>query len=407
MGQNLDKEWQAWQNFRMEDIKRQLLPFLNDHVSKKRKSLLLLGPRQTGKSCLLKSLNPDISINLAKESEYQKHLKNPALIEQIVIPLSLKKGGSVFIDEIQRIPEMMNTVQSLIDDHKNIVFLLSGSSPRKLKKKEINLLPGRIFSHQLFPLSFWELKEKFDLDKCLSRGSLPEIYTADYGPELLSEYIDGYLREEIMAEALVKNVASFSRFIDLAAAGAWQELNYSKWASDSEIPKETIRRYMDILSETLLIHRIPGFTDISSSRKAIQKEKFLFFDIGVRNGILGIQNNQFTPDILGHLFEQWIVLQVLILNSYKKKKWNLFYYRDEKHVEVDLIIAMNKKIMAIEIKWSDKYKSSWRESLDSFADQMDKRNVEKIILYRGNRVLKDGDTNIIPFEKFLTELDEV
>ena len=275
----------------------------------------------------------------------------------------------------------------------------------KPKKKEINLLPGRIFSHQLFPLSFWELKKNFDLSKCLTKGSLPEIYTTDYGSELLSEYIEGYLREEIMAEALVKNIGSFSRFIDLAAEGSWQELNYSKWASDSEIPKETIRRYMDILSETLLIHRIPGFTDITSSRKAVQREKFLFFDIGVRNGILGIHNNKFTPDQLGHLFEQWIVLQILIINSYKKMKWNLYYYRDDKNVEVDIIIEMNKKIYAIEIKWSDKYKSSWKNSLDAFVQQNPKKPVEQIIIYRGNRTLKDGTTKIIPFENFLMELD--
>lgn len=387
------------------EITRQITPLLKDHIAKKHKSLLLLGPRQTGKSSLLKSLKPDISVNLAKESEFQAHLKSPQLIEQIVSPLSQGKGGIIFIDEIQRIPEMMNTIQSLIDDHKNIVFLLSGSSPRKLRKKEINLLPGRIFSHQLFPLSFWELQKKFNLTKCLSRGSLPEIYLADYGSDLLSEYIDGYLREEIMAEALVKNVASFSRFIDLAAAGSWQELNYSKWASDSEIPKETIRRYMDILSETLLIHRIPGFTDIIGPRKAVQKEKFIFFDIGVRNGILGIQNNKFTPPQLGELFEQWLVLQILTINSYKKKKWNLFYYRDNKNIEVDIIIEMDKKLLALEIKWGEKYKSQWRDSLDEFTLQRPKKPVEQIIIYRGDRTLKDGATRIIPFEKFLAELD--
>jgi predicted AAA+ superfamily ATPase len=386
------------------EIQRQLRPILFDHISKKHKSLLLLGPRQTGKSFLLKSLKPDLSINLAKESEYQDHLKHPDLIEKIVIPLTEGKGGVVFIDEIQRIPEMMNTVQSLIDDHKNIVFLLSGSSPRKLRKKEINLLPGRIFSHQLFPLSFWELQKNFDLLKCLTRGGLPEIYLASYGPDLLSEYIDGYLREEIIAEALVRNVAGFSRFVDLAAAGSWQELNYSKWASDSEIPKETIRRFMDILSETLLIHRIPGFTELNSSRKVIQKERFLFFDIGVRNGILGIQNNKFTPDQLGHLFEQWIVLQLITLNSYKKKKWNLYYYRDDKKTEIDVIIETDLKIMAIEVKWAEKYKPSWKIPLQTFADQKPNKPVELIVLYRGPRRLKDDLVTIVPYEQFLKEL---
>ncbi|MEQ1664627.1 MAG: ATP-binding protein, partial [Bdellovibrionales bacterium] len=353
------------------------------------KSLLLLGPRQTGKSYLLKSISPDLKINLAKESEFQAHLKNPQTLELTVAPLIDTTGGVIFIDEIQRIPEMMNTIQALIDDNKNIVFLLSGSSARKLKKKEINLLPGRIFYHQLFPLSIWELQgdtNHFDLEKCLTRGSFPEIYFAEYGPALLSEYIDSYLREEIIAEALVRNVASFSRFIDLSAAGAWQELNYSAWASDSEIPKETIRRYVDILSETLLIYRIPGFTAIKSQRKAIQKEKFLFFDIGVRNAILKIHNNKFTLDQLGQLFEQWVLLQLIAWNSYTKNHWKFYYYRDDKKTEVDLIVETENKIIAIEVKWSNNYKSSWKSSLEEFAAQKPLKNtVELIILYRGQK----------------------
>lgn len=374
-----------------------------DHISKKHKSLLLLGPRQTGKSYLLKSLSPDLYINLAKESEYQSHLKNPDLLEKEVLPLVEKKGGVVFVDEVQRIPELMNTIQALIDDHRNIIFLISGSSPRKLKKKEINLLPGRIFSHELFPLTYWELKENFNLIKCLTIGSLPEVYLANYGPELLGEYINGYLREEIIAEALVRNIASFSRFIDLAAASSWQEVNYSALASDSEIPKETIRRYLDILSETLLVHRISGFNQIQSSRKAIQKEKFLFFDIGVRNGILGIQNNKFETQELGTLFEQWMILQIISFNSYFKKKWNLYYYRDDKKTEIDLLIEAETKVLAIEIKWSEKYRSEWKEPLETFSTLYLKKPVELVVLYRGLRKLKDEKVSIVPFQDFLKE----
>jgi predicted AAA+ superfamily ATPase len=124
----------------------------------------------------------------------------------------------------------------------------------------------------------------------------------------------------------------------------------------------------------------------------------------VRNGILGIQNNKFTPDVLGQLFEQWIVLQIITLNSYKKSKWNIYYYRDEKHVEVDIIIEMSDKIMAIEVKWAEVYKSSWKDSLEAFVMQKTKKPVEQIIIYRGERVLHDGDTRILPFEKFLKEL---
>lgn len=388
-------------------IERTLKAKLLDHIQKKHKSLLLLGPRQTGKSFLLKSLNPDLIINLAKESEYQEHIKDPSLIEKMILPYTKKKGGVIFVDEVQRIPEMMNTIQYLIDDYKNIVFLLSGSSPRKLKKKEVNLLPGRLFSHQLFPLSYWELGDEFNLIKCLTLGSLPEIYLEHYGPDLLLEYIDGYLREEIKAEAVVRNIASFSRFVDLAAVSSWQEINYSQWASDSEIPKESLRRYMDILSDTLLVHRIPGFTQIKSQRKTVQKEKYLFFDLGVRNGILKMHNNKFTPDDLGHLFEQWIVLQIIIFNSVYKKNWKIFYYRDDKKTEVDLIIETSKNIYAIEIKWAQTYKEIFKLPLEDFYRQIGKKDTELIILYRGKKELEDKKIKVSPYQNFLDKLTEL
>lgn len=384
------------------EILRTLQAFLGDRVQKQKKSILLLGPRQTGKSSLLKKIKPGLVINLARESEFRDHLQDPALLEKQIKPLA-KKRTVIFVDEIQRIPEMVNTIQAIIDDYKNILFLLSGSSARKLKKNEINLLPGRIFSFELYPLSYWELEDHFDLKKTLSIGSLPEIYLEDYGPDLLEEYIDTYLREEIIAEALVRNIASFSHFLNLAASISWQELNYSQLASDSEIPKETLRRYLDLLSETMIIKKIPGYTQINSSRKAVQKEKFIFFDIGVRNGILRIHKNKMTDDQLGPLFEQWIILQTIIFNSYCKKKWQFFYYRDDRKTEIDLIIETSAGLYAIEIKWSEKYRTQWLEPLKTFRN-LHKKKVLPIIVYRGTRQLEEEGVSILPFEEFLREL---
>ena len=152
---------------------------------------------------------------------------------------------------------------------------------------------------------------------------------------------------------------------------------------------------------------IPGFTQIRRSRKAIQREKFLFFDIGVRNGILRVQNNRFTAEQYGPLFEQWIILQILTYRSYHKMNWNLFYYRDEKKVEVDLILETPEKIYAIEIKWKDKYISSWKSPLLAFAEQNPKKPVELMILYRGHRTLKDEGVSITPFTKFLNEIERI
>lgn len=386
------------------EILRTLQSFCEERVRKQKKSILLLGPRQTGKSSLLKKIKPDLVINLARESEFRAHLQDPDLLEKQIKPL-IKKQSIIFVDEIQRIPELINTIQAIIDDYKNVHFLLSGSSARKLKKNKVNLLPGRIFSFEMYSLSYWELEDQFDLKKILSIGSLPEIYLESYGPDLLEEYIDTYLREEVIAEALVRNIANFSHFLNLAASISWQELNYSQLASDSEIPKETLRRYLDILSETMIIKKIPGYTQVKFSRKAVQKEKIIFFDIGVRNGILGIHKNKMTEDQLGPLFEQWIVLQIIIFNSYYKKKWKFFYYRDDRKTEVDLILETDYAIYAIEMKWSEKYRTQWLKPLKIF-QSLHKKKVLPIIVYRGSRRLEEDGVSIFPFKEFLEGLKD-
>ncbi len=379
-----------------------------DDIRDKGKSVLLLGPRQTGKSSLLKQMKPNFIINLAREQEFQTHLKDPSLLEKIVLSaIEENQGILILIDEIQRIPGMLNTVQAIIDDNPGILFLISGSSARKLRKSEVNLLPGRLFSYQMFPLTYWELGPHFDLLKCLSRGSLPEIYLASYGPELLREYISSYLREEIIAEALVRNIAGFSHFLDLAALSSWGELNYSKLASDSEIPKETIRRYVDILTETLIIHRVQGYQNPVAERKVLQREKYLFFDVGVRNAILGTLEVNKNPIELGSLFEQWFVLQILTFNSYHKKKWSLSYYRDSGKLEIDLIIETQNCIYAIEIKWGEKFRTDWLRSLLDFSKFKQAKPVTSLLVYRGALKLKDKGVLIFPYTEFLDRLEKL
>ncbi len=370
------------------------------------KSILLLGPRQTGKSTLLRQLRPTREIRLSDEAVFRAHLKDPSLLAALVQALPV--GSVVLIDEIQRIPSLLNTVQSLQDDPElKVQFLLTGSSARKLKRGAVNLLPGRLFRCMLFPLTYWELQSqstaRWDLERALRFGLLPEIFTADYGPELLSHYVESYLREEIQAEAVVRQVASFARFLDLAAHRSGQEINYSALASDSEIPKETLRRYFDILEDTLLIHRIPGFTEVTSSRKALQREKILFFDTGVRNAILGIQNNVLSSVQMGELFEQWLITQVLALQSYQKKGWKLHYYRDDLKNEVDLVVdrGPDQALLAIEIKYAQKFDSKDLRGLHAFEKAIAPRKVTRVLVYRGDVAQVRGDVRVLPYTEFL------
>ena len=384
-------------------IQRTISSILKEQLSKTKKSILLLGPRQVGKSTLLLQFNPSVSINLADEGQYRDHLRDPGLLRRLVEGATGK--GPILIDEVQRYPSMLNTVQALVDE-KRRSFLLSGSSARKLRHGHANLLPGRIFNHTLFPLTYWELGKNFNLDKALKIGTLPEIYLEDYGTDLLRNYIDTYLREEIQAEALARNLESFSRFIDLAAVVSGSIINYSQLASDSEIPKETLRRFYDILFDTLMIHRIPGYTDIKGPRKAIQKEMVLFFDMGVKNGILKLERNQFTDTESGKLFEQWFILQLIAFSSYYNKGWKFYYYRDDRKTEVDLILDLGSKLIALEIKFSRKPKQEYFKGVNIFAS-VAKKPVRSIVIHRGDRVERWGDAEAIPFDRFLSEIDDL
>lgn len=383
---------------------RTLTAVLNAKLKSTPKSILLIGPRQTGKSTLLKGLGISLEINLANESTFRAHLKDPALLEALVLGLRVgPKGVRVLVDEVQRIPSLLNTIQALIDSNSKIRFFLTGSSARKLKRGQANLLPGRIFRFDLFPMTCWELAHRWDLHKALTIGTLPEVYLADYGPELLVNYVNSYLREEIQAEALIRNVQSFARFLDLAAECSGQWINYSQLASDSEIPKESLRRYYDILEDTLLVHRLPGFTAIKGSRKALQREKVIFFDLGVRNAILGQQKNLFTERQLGELFEQWLVNQVFAANSYGQHGWRLYSFRDDLKREVDLIIDRGKELWAVEIKYSARFDPRDLSGLSAFA-AIARKKVRSILVYRGKHRQNREGIEVLPYQDFLEEI---
>lgn len=368
------------------------------------KSILLLGPRQVGKSTLCNNLRLDLSINLADEELFRQHLNDPGLIKRIIGGLT-QGPKTIFIDEVQRIPSMLNTIQALIDTNPEMRFLLTGSSARKLKRGKANLLPGRVLLEHLPPLLFWELAGQFDLNKALTIGTLPEIYLQEWGPEVLHSYVAGYLREEIQAEALTKDLASYSRFLNLAAELSGQYMNYAKIASDAEINKETIRRYMEILSDTLLVELVPSFRGVDKKRRARQKEKFIFFDLGVRNALLGRTHRiSFSKEEWGHLFEQWVILQVVYYNRTYKKNWRISTYRDAMGVEVDLIIETNTTALAVEIKSGIKANSKMFKGVNKLAD-ITGRPFQGYLVYQGEHTQKfENLGNAVPYQTFFEQL---
>lgn len=370
------------------------------HASKK--SVLLLGPRQVGKSTLCLSLRPQIVVNLADEAVFMSHSKDPGRLRR---ELEASTGpGLVLIDEIQRIPSLLNTIQALIDEGRGWRFLLTGSSARKLKRGGANLLPGRIILEHLDPISYWEFGASFDLDRCLRVGSLPGIYTdTAAGEDVLEAYAGVYLREEIQAETLVKNIGGYARFLDAAAQASGQWINYSKIAADAEIPKETVRRFYSILEETLLAFRIPPYRGRRTARRVSQRDRFVFFDIGVRNALLGIHRGGISPMEKGHLFEQWVLLQCLAFIRAHKKNWKVQSYRTDAGAEVDIVIERERDILALECKYGANASERDMSGLRSF-EAVARKPLKKFLVYRGAAAQKfSGGELAVPFERFLKE----
>ena len=367
-----------------------------------KKSVLLLGPRQVGKSTLCLSLRPGLVVNLADEAVFLAHAKDPGRLRRELEASS--RPGLVLIDEIQRIPSLLNTIQALIDEGRGWRFLLTGSSARKLKRGGANLLPGRIILEHLDPVCFWEFGASFDLDRCLRVGSLPGIYTdIAAGEDVLEAYAGVYLREEIQAAMVVRNIGGYGRFLDAAAQASGRWINYSKISADAEIPKETVRRFYSILEETLMAFRIPPFRGQRASRRVTQRDRFIFFDVGVRNALLGVHRGGLTPMEMGHLFEQWILLQCLAFIRAHKKSWRVQSYRTDAGAEVDIVIDRERDILAVECKYGRNASESDMRGLRSF-EAIARKPVKKFLVYRGSSAQKfSGGELALPFERFLKE----
>jgi predicted AAA+ superfamily ATPase len=376
---------------------------VRERIQKSKKSVLLLGARQVGKSTLARSLGPDVVINLADEASYLSYAKDPARLRHEI--RAATKRSLILIDEVQRIPSILNTVQALIDEGAKHRFILTGSSARKLKRGQANLLPGRVVLEYLDPLSFWELGSAFDLDRALSVGTLPGVFLdRESGADVLDSYATAYLREEIQAEAIVRDLGSYARFLDVAAAGSGDWINYSKLASDTEIAKETLRRFFQILEDTQLAFRISPFQVERGSRRVSQRDRILFFDVGVRNALLGLQRAPLSPADRGRLFEHWFVLQCLYFIRAQRLPWRVSAYRTDAGAEVDLVLDTGRTLVAVECKLGRNVSPRELSGLRSFASVV-KKPLQSVVVFRGERPMRfDGNVVALPYREFLSEL---
>ncbi len=340
----------------------------------KDRSFFLFGPRQVGKTTLLKSsFEKDKSAfyDLLDSDLYLKFVARPALFTEEINKLD-SKISHVLVDEIQRIPDLLNEVHRIIESDKPRVFVLSGSSARKLKKQGANMLAGRALSYKLYPLTYEELGEDFDLQKALELGTLPAVYlddSLDYAKETLYSYVTTYLEQEVKLEAQVRNLGPFVRFLSLAASENGKIINYSNIANDIFVDYKTVQDYYQVLEDTLIGFFLPAYA--KSSRKQLSKSpKFYFFDTGVQRAIYKKLESPLIPQTqdYGDSFEHFFIAEIMRLAHYKRKQLDFSYYRTKDGAEVDLIIERpDAKCFAIEIKSSQSVKLNKLKGLKSFS----------------------------------------
>ncbi len=324
-------------------------------------SIFLFGARQTGKSTFLHQAFADsLYIDLLDTDLKSRFSRRPSLLYEM---LSDKKEGTiVVIDEIPEVPSLLNEVHRLISE-KGIVFVLCGSSARKLKRKGYNTLGGRAYPVYLFPFVSAEISD-FDLQHAINYGMLPPHYLAKNPQRRLSAYIDIYLKEEIKEEALVRNLKSFQRFLEVAALTNGEMVNYNNIAQDCGVSANTASAYFDILEDTLLGFRVPAYTQ-TQKRRLVQAPRFYYFDVGIVNHLLHRKNLTRGTAEYGHAFEHLVMQELRAWLSYNGNGEALSYWRTYLGQEVDAVIGDAR--IAIEIKSVEEVLPRHLKGLKAFA----------------------------------------
>jgi uncharacterized protein len=373
----------------------------------KTKSFFLFGPRQTGKSTLVKSLlTPgDLYIDLLPQRAFLNYAKTPGRVrEEIVAHLETHEDPLCVIDEIQKIPSLLDEVHELIES-RGIRFILTGSSARKLRRGGANLLAGRAYTYRLFPLTFSEIGPSFDLNRALRVGTLPVLWeTRKEEPrEFLRSYAETYLKEEVAAEGLVREIGPFAQFLDIAAANDGETVNFNNIARECIVSSKTVQQYYQILEDTFLATKIPAWNR-SRRRRLVSHPRYYFFDTGVTNVLSHTLSDPMEPRIAGRRFEQFVICQIAAAIHYRRADLELYYWRTNHGAEVDLLICEGNRIKwALEIKSSQHIVMETLSGLRSFMD--DNPDVPAYILGKDQKTRKlKNNTTIMNWDDFIIEM---
>ena len=366
-----------------------------------RSSIFIFGPRGTGKTAWIKEhLSKSIYIDLLDFSNYSTLSANPGRLENL-IPNNYKDW--VVIDEVQKVPELLNEVHRLIEG-KDIRFILTGSSARSLRKAGVNLLAGRALTYYMHPLVVQEIGKDFNLQHAIEFGLLPDAVTHDDPKRYLESYIQTYVKEEVLQEGLTRNIGSFNRFLEVASFSQGSLLNLSEISRELALSRSTVASYFEILEDLLLAKTINPFTH-RMKRKIIAQQKFYFFDTGVFRSLrpMGILDKVEEAD--GAALETLFFQSLQAINDYYNLGYKIYFWRTTSGVEVDFILYGPKGLHAFEIKRSDKITSKALKGLKAFKE--DYPEAKASIIYFGKHREYHSDIQAVPFEDALKELPEI
>ncbi len=359
-------------------------------------SLFLWGARQTGKSTLLKFLFPDaLWFDLLKSDVFERYQHSPSRFRETILATTSNK--TVIVDEIQKIPALLDEIHWLIVNHQTR-FVLSGSSPRKIIRSGFNLLGGRALRYELYPLIQAEIPD-FDLLKALNNGLLPRHYLSENPKKLISAYIGSYLQDEIIAEAKIRNIGAFTKFLEAAAFSNGEMVNYTNIAAECGVSSTTVKEYFQILEDTLIGRFVPPFQK-KPKRKVILAPKFYYFDVGIANYLLKRGQIEIGSEAFGTAFEHFIFQELYAHSKYSDIDYKISYWRTTSQIEVDFILGDHE--VALEVKGTNNVQTRHLKGLKSFAEEYE---VKKLIVVSNDPLPKIiGNVLVLPWKHFLQQL---
>lgn len=359
----------------------------------------LFGPRNVGKTSWLEKYFPKaIKFDLLSDKTYTDLLGDSSHLAS-AIPNGF--DGWVVIDEIQKIPNLLDEVHRLIESQK-YRFILTGSSARKLRRGGVNLLAGRAFIKNMYPVTAVEQGDAFSLQKSLRTGHLPTALTSDESKEFLESYIATYLREEVMQEGLVRNIAIFKKFLEVASFSQGEMLNYTLIASECGSNRHTVENYFEILEDLLIAYRIPVFSK-KAKRDLVKTSKFYLFDVGVFRTIRPKGPLDSESEIDRAALETLFLQDAIAINGYQKLGYEFFYWRTRTQIEVDFVLYGELGLLAFEVKRKTRLKSGDFRGLTAFMN--DYPAAQTFMLYGGDEAYFHNGIMVVPLSMALKSMD--